>query len=187
MAARLTSVESLKNYMRLAGDENNGALAQIIDAVSDGIEQYCRRPFARAECSEIHDGVGGDRLFLRRRPIIDVAAVWDDPERRFASGAALDAAHYLFDPATGILTRVHGCFAHGLRTVRVDYEGGYDVPPPSVAQAANVLAAHYFLRGRQGGDGVATESIGSYAVSFDSADWPGTAKALLAEFREWSV
>lgn len=183
----LTTPAHVKNYMRLHGDEHDGTLEQLIAAASDAVERYCRRPFGLGDASECFDGPGAPSVFLRRRPVGEIRAVWDDPTRRFDPATALPASAYMFDPDTGILTRTVGRFGYARRSIRVDYRGGFATPPPSLVQAVDVLVAHYFLRGRQGGDGVASESMGAYTVSFDATDWPGTAKTLLAEFREWSL
>jgi hypothetical protein len=56
-----------------------------------------------------------------------------------------------------------------------------------VEQAANLLAAHFYNRGHQGGDGLASESLGAYAVSYNEAEWPAAAKGLLFVYREVGV
>lgn len=183
----LTTPARVKNHLRLSGDEHDAALVQHIAAISEAVEQYCRRPFARAQTSEIFDGPGDDAVFLRRRPVHAITAVWDDPSRRFDPARALPETSCVLYPETGVLKRVDGYFARGARTVRVDYDGGFDEPPAALVQAANVLVAHYFVRGQQGGDGLASESMGAYQVSYDAADWPASAKALLAEYRELSL
>ena len=186
MRATLTTVPALKAYLHIAGDEHDNALAATINAVSEAIERYCGRTFGHGESEETHDG-GGARLFLRRRPVAKVLWVREDGARVFGERSNIPARDYVVYPEEGTLVRMSGSFGPGLRTVRVRYRGGYRKIPPALAQAANVLAAHYYIRGRQGGDGLTSESLGTYSVSYDGADWPAAAKAILDGYRNFAA
>ena len=183
----LTTLEKLKTYLGLEGAGDDALLGALIDSVSEAIEHYCGRAFAEAERTEQHDGAGAATVLLKCRPVTAVSAVHDDPSRAFGDATRLDPTAYLFYPEAGILERFAGCFADGRRNVKVVYTAGFATVPPAVEQAANLLAAHFYNRGHQGGDGLASESLGAYTVSYNEAEWPAAVKGLLFEYREVGV
>lgn len=184
----LTTLEKVRAYLGLTDDSADDApLAALIDAASEAIEHHCGRAFALAERTELHDGTGTDTLLLRARPVASVASVHDDPARGFGPETALDPDRIVIYPGEGVLKRVDGVFTRGLRNVRVVHTAGYATVPPAVEQAANVLVAHFFHRGRQGADALSAESLGTWSVSYDTGDWPHQAKGLLREFRETRI
>lgn len=180
----LTTLARVKAYLGLAGDDQDELLQTIIDGVSQAIEQLCGRPFAEVERTEFHDGQGSSALVLRCRPVTDVASLRDDPSGTFPEGSELAAASYAVYPEEGILERKDGCFADGRRNVRVVYTAGYATAPPAVEQAATILVATLYNRGRGGGDGLSSESLGAYAVAYADGDWPGSVHELLFPYRE---
>lgn len=183
----LTSLAKLKAYLGLSAGDDDTLLTSLIDSASEAIEQYCGRPFARTERTELHDGCGSKSILLDCRPVASVASVHDDAGREFDDASLLPAENYTFYPESGVLTLDAGVFGDGRRNVQVVYTAGYASAPPAVEQAANILAAHFYNRGRQGGDGVVSETLGAYSVSYDAADWPGSVRALLTAYREASV
>ncbi len=183
----LTSLAKLKTYLGIGASEHDELLEALIDAASDAIEHYCGREFAYGSRIEIRDGVGARTVVLKCRPVESVTSVHIDSAMEFDDGALLPESEYTFYPEEGLLTRMAGVFSPGVRNVKIVYVAGYEAIPPAVEQAANILAAHFFHRGHQGGDGIESENIGSYTVSYDTSDWPHQARALLAEFREMLV
>ena len=180
----LASLASLKAYLNIQDDSQDEVLLAHLTAVSDAIEYYCRRKFSREEITETLDGYGSSRLLLKRRPVEKIIAIHQDRSRRFPETSVIKNTDYVVYEESGIVLLVNGRFQEGAGIIRVNYIAGFSEPPPALAQAARALAAHYYVRGRQGGDGVSSESLGGYAVSYDSSDWPASAKALLNEFRE---
>lgn len=183
----LVSRDAVKTYLGLNDTAHDDRIDQLIDAVSESIELYCGRPFARASRTEQYDG-GGDALVLRCRPVASIESVRDDPALDFPAASELDASAYVLYPDEGVLQLLGGRhFLPGARNVRVSYTAGYETIPPAIAQAAEILVAHFHHRGRQGADGVSSETLGSYVVSYDTGEWPHQARGLLAEFRETRI
>lgn len=185
-SVNLTTLSEVKRYLAidltdLAQDE---LLQSIIAAVSEAVENYCRRQFARQTRVEFHDGTCTNSIVLRCRPVWSVTSLHDDLDRRFNDLSFLSPENYVLYEEEGILRLRYGLFAPGLRNVRVEYNAGYDALPASLTQAANILTAHFYTRARSGADAIASESVGVYSVSYDTGEWPSRATGLLAEFRE---
>jgi uncharacterized phiE125 gp8 family phage protein len=183
----LTTLERVKAYLGVSDPGDDALLGAFIASASEAIEHYCGRQFAQAARTEYHDGAGAASLVLRVRPVSAVSAVRDDPARHFGPSSLLTPAQYVFYPESGILARTDGVFADARRNVEVTYTAGFLSVPPAVEQAANILVAHFYNRGRHGGDGLVNESLGAYSVSYNDAEWPAAAKALLFEYRELTL
>ncbi len=188
-SADLTTLESVKNYLSLTDDQTgrDALLSSIIAAVSESIESYCRREFARKVRTEFYDGACTNALLLACRPVHSVVAVHDDLDRNFNDLSKLAEDSYVVYENEGLIRLRYSLFAPGIKNVRVEYEAGYEVIPAVVAQAANILVAHYYTRARSGADAIASESVGVYSVSYDTGEWPQRAVGLLAEFREVQI
>ena len=185
-STELTNLQQVKNYLGLApGDTANDALlTDLIAAMSEAVENYCGREFARATRIEYHDGACAPSLVLRCRPAEQIISIHDDLAREFDPGTQVPPSQYVLYEKEGLLKLRYGAFSPGLRNVRVEYVAGFAPLPPAVVQATNILVAHFFSRAQSGADAIASESVGVYSVSYDSGQWPGKAVGLLAEFRE---
>ncbi|HEY8425999.1 MAG TPA: hypothetical protein VIK73_08305 [Limnochordales bacterium] len=110
-------------------DEEKALLAALAEAVSGWIERRCG-PVLQVTVTERHDG-GTSRLFLRRRPVVEVKSVKE-------AGVDLTPADFVLYGPEGVLVRVAGGYeiqwAAGLQSVEVTYTAGRaatvaDVPP----------------------------------------------------------
>ena len=183
----MTTVEKVAAYMGIDVTASRDVLTSLIGSVSEAIEHYCGREFARRSRTEILDGRGTGTLLLSCRPIALIEDVRLDARHAFGPETAIDGEGIVFYGSAGLLHWEEGVFPLGRQNVRVVYTAGYETVPPSIEQAANMLVAHFYNRGHQGGDGVTSESIGAYSVSYNDADWPAAARTLLNEFREVRV
>lgn len=180
----LTTTASVAAYMGIDATTTAPVISALVSSVSEAIEHYCGREFSRMERVEVLDGRGSGTLLLACRPIVSVGDVRFDPNHLFGDDCVIPITELVFYSNAGLLHWECGSFPAGRQNVQVRYTAGYTAVPASVAQAANMLVAHFYNRGHQGGDGVASESMGAYTVSYDEADWPASVKTLLNEFRE---
>lgn len=186
-SVNLTNLENVKDYLGLEGTDKDLLLTAVIAAVSESIENYCRREFARKVRTEFYDGTCANSLLLKCRPVWSVVSVHDDLDYRFNDLSVMSPDSYVVYEAEGIIKLRYSLFAPGLKNVRIEYEAGYDEVPPAVVQAANILVAHFYTRAQSGADAIASESMGVYSVSYDTGEWPARAKGLLADFCEVQV
>lgn len=183
----LTTLAKVKSYLGISETADDTLLQNIIDSVSEAIEHYCGRRFALEERTEFYDGEGSSSLVLKCRPVESVSSIIDDTSHNFPASAEMDDDFYVFYPEAGIIELTNGTFANGKRNVKVTYTAGFSVVPPAVEQAANILIGNYYNRGHSGGDGLDSESLGAYTVSYNDAEWPASVRGLLFEYREVEV
>lgn len=186
-SANLTTLEAVKTYLGTDATGQDALLESLIESVSEAVEHYCGREFALARRVEFHDGQATASLVLRCRPVTEIHSIHDDMGRVFAPGTEIPATRLVLYPGEGVVRLSGGYFAPGLRNLRVEYTAGYDPIPPAIGQAATILVAHFRARASGGADAIASESLGSYTVSYDTGAWPHQARGLLAEWREASV
>ncbi len=183
----LCTLADVKAYLGISGSTYDGVLGTLIDAASEAIENYCRRRFSETEHTEYHDGWGSTQIVLDHHPIASVSALYDDLNRDFDSETLIESDDYAFYPEEGILELLQGIFQTGVRNIKAVYTAGYATVPTDVAQAARILVASWFNRGRQGGDGISQETLGQYAAHYANDPLPVQVLSLLAPYRNVRV
>lgn len=185
-------------------------LPALIAAATQAVEDYCNRAFAQATVTESYDG-GIPRIFLRRPPVVSVAAV-------AINGVVVDNAAgggWTVDPASGELARgqllapwswcglllggggdpgrggIAGGFGRpdwtmGMLDVAVTYAGGYAPVPAPVRQAALIVVKYLADATRHTGL-YTSERIGDYTYQMAQGGpddrLPPAARMLLGVYR----
>ena len=175
----LTTLETVKEHLRIEDSAEDGVLLGLIRAASAAIERHCGRVFSPRAVVEYHDGGGRRALVLRCVPVLSVESVHDDPTRRFEEGGKLDSSLWTVEAESGILRLYSRRFADGQNNVRVAYTAGCETVPPDVALACTQLVAAWWQRGRRRHDGVRSENAARHHVDYE-AGLPDAVKALLA-------
>ena len=182
----LATRDALKRYLGIAPSDSSqdGLLDQLLAYASERIESHCRRRFAEEELEELYDGSGTDLLVLRRRPVISLGAVYEDPEGEFGEGTRLPESEFALYAQEGIVRHVGAIFPCGRLNVKIVYTAGYRAIPDDVALACVKLAASWYAHAGSGADGVTRESLGDYAAEYDRAALPRDVESALAPYRE---
>jgi hypothetical protein len=186
-STNLTTLDKVKAYLGVSTTDDDTLISALIQSVSEAIEHYCGREFAESERTEFHDGRNSGSIVLKCRPVQSVSGVYDDCDRVFPDLSEISSSCYVFYPESGLIELTGGLFSNGWRNVKVVYVAGYETVPAAVEQAANILIANFYNRGHSGGDGLDSESVGAYTISYNEAEWPASVKGLLFEFREYEV
>jgi len=186
-SVNLCARDDVKTYLGLGGTTHDDLIEALIPAASETIENACGRVFGEVEVAEERDGDGQDRIVLRRRPVLAVSGVWDDPDRVFGPAAKLAPSEWVADLARGILRLRRGAFRRGTLNVRVDYTAGYEEPPADAAQACVVLVAAWFRRGREGADGLTDRTSGGLTQRFAGEALPPAVEAVVRRYREHAL
>lgn len=113
------------------------------------------------------DGTGSYEILLPGAPVLEVAAVDEDPDGTLPvvlhSTEAPVVTGYLEWSRHGILRRVDGgIFVRRFRWYRVSYRFGYEAVPEDVRNLVCRVAARAFSNP----EGLATEGIGGYNAGF---------------------
>lgn len=167
----IVTVDDAAGYLGTA-DTHDVALARLVTAVSERIDQMCGPVINRA-VTERHNG-GHPSLVLADYPIVAVTSITEwagTTETVLAAETDLvkPASGYLHDPDTGIVYRRSGgadaCFPIGRRNIEVVYTAGRGaIAPAKFAEAALLTIAHYWRRERSSSssiDSLVEDSFGA--------------------------
>ena len=160
-AGDLVSIDDVKAY--LGGDlqsNDDAVLSRLVTAASAFFTTACGNPILAQTYSELYDGKGGTRLYLRNTPVLSVTSVAIDDIPIPASVAVADPGWV----QSGNVVILFGYwFKRGFANVAITYDAGYAAPPADVAEAVMELVG---LRYR-GKDrlGKLSESMGGIATT----------------------
>lgn len=157
----LVSLADVKAY--LGGDlqsNDDAVLSRLISAASAFFVTACARPILERSYSELYDGKGNGRLYLRQTPVTGVTAL-------SIENTAVPQATTPGEPGWRLNGNVILLFGHwfhrGLVNVAVTYTAGYASPPADVAEAVmELVGLRYRGRDRLG---KVSEGIGSMATT----------------------
>lgn len=139
----------------------------VVEFVEQAIRNYTGQHLSFVANDNVFvDSQGSSRLFLPQIPIISVANVWQYDQ-------LIDPGHYIADKAAGILHKSNGAWRRGKFVVNVEYSHGYINIPADIKMVAARSAARQYQAGlrssaNDGVLGVASKSLGDYAVSYGS-------------------
>lgn len=213
-AYALVTLDEFKSHIRAGGDAADTQLEEIIDRVTDEIEDYLGRwivcpagDSTRGSITEFHtlraDGLPVWTADLRTLewPILAVASVHEDTAVPRAYGASVlltSGTDYEVVKPKGIIRRLAGagaprCWNTGHRAVKVVYTAGYLTPaavPARIKSVALRYAALVWDESKRGAFGVsgASDSLGNY-TRFATAQVTDDMRATLANERRpalWS-
>lgn len=175
----LTTLETVKAELGVAGAASDIVLARMIAQASGAAGAYCGRVFAREAVSETFRPPGPQAdLRLARWPVVSIASVTED-------GTALAAEDYELDAASGLLMRLSddAPTAWTAAKIVVAYEAGYRLPGeagrtlPADIERAVLDMVKAAWTGRTRDTTIQQESVpGVYSVTYstDAASAAGT-------------
>lgn len=176
--AALTTLAKLKQYGQVSSFEDDTLLVRMIDAASAAIERYCSRVFALATYTEVRDGEGQRKLFMRRFPVTSVLSLTING-RSIPSRPSPLSPGYTFDDLTIRLTEYR--FEEGIDNIVVSYTAGLAAVPADVEEACcEVVMRRYKQRDRIG---VESKSLAGESISFDPDDFPAHIVRVLDRYR----
>lgn len=158
--------------------EKQQAAEDAITQITAAIQNYCQQTIEQVEDDEVTlDCRGGVRLFLPELPVTEVAEVVED-------GELLSADDDYKLGQYGILHRIGAHWPAGVQIIEVTYTHGYATIPDDVLAVCVRAAARQYQAGlraseMEGVPGVASKSLGDYAVSFGSEQSTGAGEAVL--------
>jgi hypothetical protein len=130
-ANALTTLEAVKQYVRVATTTDDDLIIQLINACSSAIENYCRRKFKGQTFTEDYDGTNHKYINLKNYPVSAVSTVSVD-------GTALNASGYVCKKETGVLVRKGGKWNEGDVNVTVTYTAGFATIPDDLELACKI-------------------------------------------------
>jgi uncharacterized phiE125 gp8 family phage protein len=134
----LTTLEATKNYLRITETSEDLLIESLINAVSDQIENYCRRKLKeRTYTDEEYDGTNSSNLLLSQFPVSSVTDVKIDD-------ISIASSEYKLRKGTGGLVRLNSEWPEGVLNIKVTHTSGYSPVPSDLDLACKHMVMFYY-------------------------------------------
>lgn len=143
----LTTLENLKEYLRIETTDDDTLLQKIITRTSDWIQKYCARNFIAQDYTEQYNGDGTNTLLVKQYPVNSIASAYDDTSREFGADTAITVSELVIDDG-GIIIFDTNRFSAGYKNVKITYNAGYATIPQDLEEACLKLCASNYLLGQ---------------------------------------
>lgn len=189
IAVALISLNDAKAFLKVTANTDDGIIGDLINGVSQMINQYCGRTLLSATYTDYLDGTGSAELLLPNYPVTAITSINDDVDRVWAAGDNIDITTNVNWEGTSGIVRLwnneYG-FSKGNRNVKVVYVAGYSLAtmPYDVALACKLLVSqHYRQSYSQWRRGIQSEQMGDRNITFTNEAIPKDVALLLAPYR----
>lgn len=139
--------ESAKTYCRVDGTADDAAIAELVAAATDYVEQWLGRSLLEQTWRLSLDGFA-DEMLLPRGPVRGVSSIkyTDVAGDEQTLGTEIYTADLDSDPQRVLRTAGASwpAVAQGPNSVRIQFVAGYETVPPSVTLAIRRLVASWF-------------------------------------------
>ncbi len=185
----LISLADAKLFLKITASTEDVIVGDLVNQVSQFINDYCGHPLLQATYTEFYDGDGTNELILRNFPVVSVTTIHDDPLRVFgADTAKVVASDVMLEKGAGIvrLWNNGGYFNRGEGNVKVVYVAGYALAsvPYSIQLAVRRLVAKIYRQSYQTPkDGVQTETQQDRTTTYFDEPIPKDIALMLQPYR----
>ena len=170
----LATLTDLKNHLGLAAADTSqdAKLTTILAGVENWLDTIAAKNERALGLEENRldyvDGTGSGRLFLPRRPVIQVREIRMERNllQTFSDASIVEASSYRVYPDTGIVRRLVGHWHAGAQNIMVTYDVGYATVPAGLQTGFLLLCAYFATQASK--EGLASERIGNYGYSLQT-------------------
>lgn len=196
----LATLAAVKQYLTIAGTENDELIERLIEAVSARFmtntgRLLAARDFSPESADPAYDpdnavlsGSGHSELLLPQYPVVSLSSLAIDGRAVSPSAAAGDGG-YVVDRLAGVVMLSGAAFPRGPANVAVAYRAGYETVPPDLAQAAIEQTAEAFEQSSagQGRLGQSARTLADGSVSYQVSELLPSVAAVLERYRRRSL
>jgi len=177
-AYAIPTLAEVKAFLKIATADTtlDTTLEGWIDKASESVERYLGNKVAsQSVTSEIHDGDGTDKLYLKYFPVVQISTATTPTSADILAAVQYrtdvdsawanlldDADHVLYDDEWDYIQLESETFPVGWRNVKVSYKAGYSTIPGDIWMVAVEMVAWWY---RQSGHGDFTLGKSSSSMS----------------------
>lgn len=170
----MTTLASVKTYLRLTATTADAKLAAIITAASAWVKSYLNRDILQADYTEILNGTGGRQVMTANYPVTAISQVTVD---------AFDVTQYAIGDGRRLITLKDGqTFRKDFMNVVLKYTAGFATVPADLEHTVCRIVAW----GYKESDRLEqiSKSMGGEVVTFSQASVPSWALDNLKNWRK---
>ncbi|QAT40840.1 phage head-tail connector protein [Clostridium sp. JN-9] len=185
----LTTVEKVKSYLQISDSSDYTFIQDLVDYVTEQIENYCSRKFDVATYTETH--MCKHKCFPRNTPLKSVISVIRDgmPQNQ-DTDFKIKGNYIQFNDLKGFTMGGSIVYAtdNSIETT-ITYIAGYDTIPNDLAMAATKLAVIEYKDSRENRLGIEQETEGDvrYTYSKKDSEMPLNISRVLDRYRKVSL
>jgi hypothetical protein len=177
----LTTVADVKELLGITGTAQDNLITRNINYATKIILNYCGvSSFNDTAYTEYYDGIGGNELVLRNRPLVSVTSLsYSDEAGNNNSWELVDTEDYFIDTNAGIIKSLlpAGGSFHSWKIV---YTAGYTTIPDDLAEACARMAA-FMLENGTAGTSIKSKQEGQRKIEYFDSNSPGGSSASLID------
>ena len=191
MLLDVTYIDQIRNFTKVETD-----LATPVIITDDEIRQYMvdaedilltstNKKFEETEVTEVYDGDGSSKLFLRHYPVISISSLI------IGTTSKDDDDYYLYDDIGKIVLKNNALFVENKRNVSIIYKWGFvDEDILKLAKRACFLLASrlvLFAKGNYDSQGLVSEKLDQYTLRYDNMPYGNQIKDIDNEIQRLIV
>lgn len=181
----LCTLNEVKEYNDITDDTNDALLENLINRVSEEIENYCDRKFESQSYTDYFDGNNYNLLFITQYPVITASGVevWDDCDWVWGDDTLISGTNYTVIDNRYVLLK-NTSFVDGSKNVKINYVAGYDSIPTDLTQFTIEEVIRKFKARRNPGD-IKSKALPDGSVTYKDASYLSDASVLDTYKRRW--
>lgn len=189
----LVSLADAKAFLKISAASEDTVIENMINRASSFANDYTQRLLLFRVNTDYYDGDGTGTLILNQYPVTALSNLYDDVDRAFGAGTAINVStDVVLDNNNGLIRLFNQAVAFnvGIMNVKAVYTAGYSLAnvPESIKEAVLIYVGHSYRR--QYADqkfGVSSETVGDRTTTYTGDEVPGKAKILLNPYRSEAV
>lgn len=185
----LVSLEDAKDFLKISGESEDSIIESMINRASSWANSYTQRLLLSRTNTDYYDGDGTGTLILNQYPVTTLTSLYDDVDRAFGAGTAIDvSSNVVLDGNNGLIRLFNQAvaFNKGILNVKAVYTAGYTLATvPASIQEAVLLYVGNSYRSQYLGQrfGTTSEHVGDRSTTYSNDEAMNQIKALLNPYR----
>lgn len=185
----LVSLYDAKDFLKISGESEDSIIESMINRASSWANSYTQRLLLSRVNTDYYDGDGTGTLILNQYPVTTLTSLYDDVDRAFGAGTAIDVgSNVVLDGNNGLIRLFNQvvAFNKGILNVKAVYTAGYTLSAvPASIQEAVLLYVGNSYRSQYLGQrfGTTSEHVGDRSTTYSNDEAMNQIKALLNPYR----
>lgn len=185
----LVSLDDTKDFLKISGESEDSIIESMINRASSWANDYTQRLLLSRVNTDYYDGDGTGTLILRQYPVTALSNLYDDTDRVFGGGTAINVTTDVsLDSNNGLIRLVNQAVAFnvGIANIKVVYTAGHLLSNvPASIQEAVLLYVGNSYRSQYLGQrfGATSEHVGDRSTTYSNDEIMNQIKNLLNPHR----
>jgi uncharacterized phiE125 gp8 family phage protein len=185
----LVSLADAKAFLKISAASEDTVIENMINRASAFANDYTQRLLLSRVNTDYYDGDGTGTLILNQYPVTALSNLYDDVDRAFGAGTAINVStDVVLDNNNGLIRLFNQAVAFnvGILNVKAVYTAGYSLAnvPASIQEAVLLYVANAYRSQYLGQRfGATSEHVGDRSTTYSNDEIMNQVKGLLNPHR----